>query len=63
MKIPTLYSMGYTRNGCMYCGFGVNLEIDGVNRYQRLKETHPAQYNYFVKNFGELMITFDVSYT
>ena len=63
VKIPTLYSMGYTRNGCMYCGFGVNLEIDGVNRYQRLKETHPAQYNYFVKNFGELMITFDVSYT
>ena len=61
VKIPKLYAMGYTRNGCMYCGFGVQLEPDGQNRYQRLKETHPAQYTYFIHNFDELMIEFEVN--
>lgn len=30
--------MGYTRNGCMYCGFGVHMEPKGANRYQKLKK-------------------------
>lgn len=60
VKIPKLYDLGYTRNGCMYCGFGVHLEPKGQNRYQRLKETHPVQYSYFIKNFGDLMIDFNV---
>ena len=63
VRISDLYYMGYKRNGCMYCGFGVNLEEDGKNRYQRLKQTHPAQYNYFVKNFGNLMISFDIPFS
>lgn len=63
VKIPKLYEMGYTRNGCMYCGFGVHLEPEGCNRYQRLKETHPIQYNYFIKNFGDLMIEFEINIT
>lgn len=54
--------MGYTRNGCMYCGFGVHLEPAETNRYKKLKETHPLQYAYFINNFGDLMIEFDVSY-
>lgn len=62
VKIPDLYNMGYTRNGCMYCGFGVHLEPAETNRFKRLKETHPMQYAYFVNNFGDLMIEFDVSY-
>lgn len=61
VRIPKLYEMGYTRNGCMYCGFGVNLEPPGCNRYQRLKETHPVQYNYFIRNWGELMVQFEVN--
>jgi 3'-phosphoadenosine 5'-phosphosulfate sulfotransferase (PAPS reductase)/FAD synthetase len=60
VKIPKLYEMGYTRNGCMYCGFGVHLEKDGCNRYQRLKETHPRQYSYFINNFGTLMSKFEI---
>lgn len=60
VKISTLYDMGYTRNGCMYCGFGVHLEPDGYNRFQRLKKTHPGQYSYFSKNWGSLVIEFDV---
>lgn len=61
VKIPKLYEMGYTRNGCMYCGFGVQLESEGENRYQKLKKTHPVQYNYFIKNFGDLMIEFEIN--
>lgn len=63
VKIPKLYEMGYKRNGCMYCGFGVHLEPDGCNRYQKLKKTHPVQYNYFIKNFGGLMIDFEINAT
>lgn len=61
IQIPKLYEMGYTRNGCMFCGFGVQLELDGHNRYQKLKETHPAQYNYFLNNFGHLMSKFEIN--
>lgn len=60
VKIPALYDQGYTRNGCMYCGFGVHMEIDGCNRYQRLKETHPKQYAYFIEHFGDLMKEFGI---
>lgn len=61
VKISKLYEMGYSRNGCMYCGFGVHLELDGHNRYQKLKSTHPIQYSYFIKNFGYLMAEFEIS--
>ena len=60
VKIPELYAKGYQRNGCMYCGFGVQLEPKGQNRFQQLKETHPVQYSYFIKNFGNLMIDFNI---
>ena len=43
VRIPKLYDMGYTRNGCMYCGFGVHLENPECNRYQMLKKTHPKK--------------------
>ena len=61
IKLPKLYDMGYSRNGCMYCGFGVQLEPEGQNRYQRLKETHPVQYQYFISNFGNLMVDFEIN--
>lgn len=61
VKIPELYEMGYSRNGCMYCGFGVHLEPRGDNRYQKLRKTHPVQYSYFIYNFGDLIIQCDVN--
>lgn len=61
VKISELYSMGYIRNGCMYCGFGVHLEPDSNNRFQILKQTHPKQYNYFINNFGDLMMEFNIN--
>lgn len=60
VKIPKLYDMGYTRNGCMYCGFGVHLEDPSCNRYKLLKDTHPQQYKYLVQNFGDLIQRCDI---
>lgn len=59
VKIPKLYDIGYTRNGCMYCGFGVHLESE-PNRFQKLAQTHPIQYSYFIHNFGNLFIDFEI---
>lgn len=63
VKIPKLYEKGYSRNGCMYCGFGVHLEPLHCNRYQKLKQTHPAQYTYFINNFSNLMLEFEINIT
>lgn len=37
------------RTGCMFCGFGCHLEKPGEGRFERLKETHPIQYNWIMK--------------
>lgn len=39
VKIYDLYSMGYTRNGCMYCGFVVQLAPPEINRYKNTSST------------------------
>lgn len=59
VKISKLYELGYERNGCMYCAFGVHLE-NTPNRFQRLKTTHPIQHSYLSHNFGELLHSFDI---
>lgn len=40
-----LYTTGAARTGCIFCGFGCHLEKE-PNRFQRLRETHPRQYEY-----------------
>jgi len=40
-----LCTTGCNRTGCIFCGFGAHLE-KGENRFQRLKRTHPKQYEY-----------------
>lgn len=42
---------GASRTGCIFCGFGCHLEKE-PNRFQKLKETHPKQWNYCI-NGGE----------
>ena len=46
-----IYDMGEKRTGCMFCMFGVHLE-KGENRFQRMKRTHPKQYNYCINKLG-----------
>jgi len=41
------------RTGCIFCMFGCHLEKE-PNRFQRLKETHPRQYEYCI-NGGEMV--------
>lgn len=42
---------GEHRTGCMFCMFGVHLE-KGENRFQRMKRSHPNQYNYCIDKLG-----------
>lgn len=46
-----LYLTGYQRTGCVYCGFGCNL--NNPNKFQMLKQTHPQLYDYCMKPFDE----------
>lgn len=48
-----LMTTGCHRTGCIFCMFGCHLE-KGENRFQRLKRTHPRQYEYCIKG-GEMV--------
>lgn len=48
-----LKTTGCDRTGCIFCMFGCHLEKE-PNRFQRLKETHPRQYEYCIGG-GELV--------
>lgn len=43
----TLETTGCDRTGCIFCMFGI-MQDDSPNRFQRLKETHPRQYDYCI---------------
>ena len=45
------YTTGCQRTGCMFCGFGCHLEKE-PNRFQKLKITHPKQYDYIINQLG-----------
>lgn len=42
-----LCTTGADRTGCIFCGFGAHLE-KGEGRFQRLKRTHPKQYDFCI---------------
>lgn len=48
-----LTTTGCNRTGCIFCMFGCHLEKE-PNRFQRLKETHPRQYEYCIGG-GEMV--------
>lgn len=48
-----LKTTGCRRTGCIFCMFGCHLEKE-PNRFQRLKETHPKQYQYCIGG-GEMV--------
>ena len=46
-----LETTGCKRTGCMFCAFGITQ--DGFpNRFQRMKQTHPKQYEYCMDKLG-----------
>ena len=51
LAYSSIYDMGYPNTGCMFCMFGVHLEKN-INRFQRMKITHPKQYDYCINKLG-----------
>lgn len=47
-----LETTGCKRTGCMFCGYGCHLD-KSPGRFERLKETHPKQYDYIMKPWSE----------
>lgn len=45
----TFYTTGCKRTGCMFCGFGCHIETAENSRFRKLKETHPAAYDYMMR--------------
>lgn len=56
IQISRLYELGYQRNGCMFCGFGISPEKRrcGINRFERLQRTHPEEYKRMLVHFKQL---------
>jgi hypothetical protein len=46
-----LYTTGVDRTGCMFCMFGCHLDKE-PNRFQRMKITHPKQWDYCINKLG-----------
>lgn len=44
-----LKTTGCSRTGCMFCGYGCHLEKPGEGRFERMKVTHPAIYDYIMR--------------
>lgn len=50
---PKYKTTGCNRTGCMFCGFGCHLEKEGEGRFERMKVTHPKQYEWIMKPWDE----------
>ena len=46
-----LKTTGEQRTGCMFCPVGIHLEKE-PNRFQRMKISHPKQYDYCINKLG-----------
>ena len=49
---PVLKTTGCERTGCMFCGYGCHLE-KSPGRFEKMKLTHPKQYEYIMKPWNE----------
>lgn len=48
-----LKTTGCQRTGCMFCGYGCHLEKEGEGRFERMKETHPKQYEWIMRDWDK----------
>ena len=48
---PELTTTGCKRTGCMFCGFGCHLNKSGEGRFEQMKQTHPKQYEWIMKDW------------
>lgn len=47
-----LRTTGVYRTGCMFCMYGVHLEQVGNTRFDKMKKTHPKQYDYIMNKLN-----------
>ena len=52
LKYSKIYDMGYKYTGCAFCMFGIHLEKESENRFQRMKKTHPKMHNYCINKLN-----------
>lgn len=59
----TYSTTGCERTGCIYCLYGINYDTT-PNRIQRLKKTHPKQYDYCINKLklGEVLDYINIDY-
>jgi 3'-phosphoadenosine 5'-phosphosulfate sulfotransferase (PAPS reductase)/FAD synthetase len=50
LPYSSIYDMGYSRTGCMFCMFGIMEEKS--DRFKMMKNTHPRQYDYCMDKLG-----------
>ncbi len=67
LNYSSIYDMGETRTGCMWCMFGVHLEkvdLFNKNRFQRMAKSHPNIYKYCMDSLGlkKILDYINVSY-
>ena len=55
IPVATCYEQGWTRTGCIFCLFGIQYD-ETPNRLQRLKETHPRQYQQAIQTYHLNMV-------
>lgn len=51
-RLP-LKTTGCSRTGCMFCGYGCHLEKEGEGRFERMKATHPKQYEWIMRDWED----------
>ena len=51
-KDGKLTTTGVHRTGCMFCMYGVHLEPVGDTRFDKMKITHPKQYDYIMNKLN-----------
>jgi 3'-phosphoadenosine 5'-phosphosulfate sulfotransferase (PAPS reductase)/FAD synthetase len=47
----SIYDIGYSHTGCMFCMFGADQE-KCPNRFQRMRVTHPKQWDFCINRLG-----------
>jgi len=50
LPYASVYDMGYTRTGCVFCAFGANMR--NPNQFELLAETHPKLHSYCMEQCG-----------
>jgi len=54
IKHAEVYDMGYTRTGCMACGFGCHMRKP--NQFELLKDTHPKVWRWAMHDIGWMRV-------